>query len=145
MVGLHALEPLVDQRRLAGAALGDEREDVDVAIGPGLIEALQLGVAADEALVAGLGQAGDVDDAWRARQLGRFCAFRRCGRGVAAGCLFLIEHGRRLQARRLCFFLKRRAYGGFMRNTLSGAVFFPLMRTGVFPSRLPSRSSAAIP
>jgi hypothetical protein len=64
---LHPLEPLVDQRRLAGAALGDEREDVGAAIGPGLIEALQFGVAADKALVAGLGQAGDVDDARRAR------------------------------------------------------------------------------
>src|SRR5215470_9508112 len=114
MVGLHALEPFVDQRRLAGAALGDKREDVGVAVGPGVIEALQLGVAADEALVAGLGQAGDVDNAVR-------------------------------QARRLRFFFKRRAYGGFIRNTLSGATFSRLTRTGVFPCRLPSRSSAAIP
>jgi len=103
------LEPLVDQRRLAGAALGDQREDVGAAIGPGVIEASQLGVASDEALVAGLGQAGDVDDARRAQQRGRFCAFRRCGRGVAAGCRFLIGYGRNLQARRLRFFLKRRA------------------------------------
>jgi hypothetical protein len=72
VVRLHALEPLVDQGRLAGAALGDQREDVGVAIGPGLIEALQLGVAADEALVAGLGQAGDVDKARRAQRLGGF-------------------------------------------------------------------------
>src|SRR6266850_6347104 len=69
MVGLHALEPFVDQRRLAGAALGDQREDVGVAIGPRLIEALQLGVAADEALVAGLGQAGYVD---KRRTRGRY-------------------------------------------------------------------------
>ena len=67
MAGLHALEPLVDQRRFAGAALGDEREDVGAAIGPGLIEALQFGVAADKALVAGLGQAGDMDNTRRAR------------------------------------------------------------------------------
>jgi hypothetical protein len=61
------LEPFVEQRRLAGAALGDEREDVGVAIGPRVIEALQLDVTADETLVAGLGQAGDVDDGRRAR------------------------------------------------------------------------------
>jgi hypothetical protein len=110
MVRLHALEPFVDQGRLAGAALGDEREDVGVAIGPRLIEALQLGVAADEALVAGLGQAGDVDDARRTRLLRRFCGFRRCGRGVAAGRLFLTGYRLSLQARRLRSFLKRRAF-----------------------------------
>jgi hypothetical protein len=67
MLCLHAFEPFVDQRRLASAALGDQRENVGVTIGPRVIEALQLGVAADEALVAGLGQAGDLDDARRTR------------------------------------------------------------------------------
>ncbi len=76
---LHALEPFVDQRRLAGAALGDEREDVGVAIDPRLIEARQLGIAADEALVAGLWQVGDVDNARRARRLGGLYGFRPCG------------------------------------------------------------------
>ena len=61
IVGPQSGQPFVDQRRLARAALGDEREDVDLAIGPGVVEAPQLGVAADEAFVGGLGEAVDVD------------------------------------------------------------------------------------
>jgi hypothetical protein len=51
-----------------------------------------------------------VDDARRVRQPGQFCAFRRRGRGMAAGCLFFIGYGLSLQARRLRFCLKRRAF-----------------------------------
>ena len=60
-VGLRPPQPFVDQRRLAGAAFRHQREDVDGAAGPGIVKALKFSVAADEALVGGLGQAGDVD------------------------------------------------------------------------------------
>ena len=40
-VGLQARQPFVDQRRLARAALGDEREDVGLFVAPGFVEALQ--------------------------------------------------------------------------------------------------------
>src|SRR6202030_36400 len=45
--GLHPLEPCVDQRRFAGAALGNEREDVGLAIGPSLIKAREFFIASD--------------------------------------------------------------------------------------------------
>jgi hypothetical protein len=61
VLGLQALEPFVYQCRFAGAALGDEREDVGVAVGPGRVEACEFGIAADQALVGGFGEAGDVD------------------------------------------------------------------------------------
>ena len=61
IVGPQSLQPFVDQRRLARAAFGDEREDVGLGIGPGVVEALQLRVAADEAFVGGFGEAADVD------------------------------------------------------------------------------------
>jgi hypothetical protein len=61
-VGLHPLEPLVDQCRFPGSAFGNKREDVGLTICPRLIEALQLGIAADEAFIGGLGQPRDLDE-----------------------------------------------------------------------------------
>ena len=60
-VGPQARQPFVDQRRLARAALGDEREDIGLFVAPCLVEALELRVASDQPLVAGLRQAADVD------------------------------------------------------------------------------------
>src|SRR5262249_30661912 len=61
IVGLHALEPLVEQRRLARAAFGDEREYVGLGLGPRLVEALQLGLAPGQAFVRGFGEAANVN------------------------------------------------------------------------------------
>ena len=40
-VGLEARQPFVDQSRFARAALGDERQDVDLVVAPGFVEALK--------------------------------------------------------------------------------------------------------
>jgi len=77
--------------RLAGASLGGSERIL-------VLRSAQASSSASarrrvrRALVAGLGQAGDVDDAWR-RGNSDFALFAMC-RSVAAGCLFLIEHGR---------------------------------------------------
>src|SRR5206468_11790062 len=78
-IGLQALQPLVDERRLARPAPGDQREDVGLRSSPGLVQALQLRFATDEALVAGLRQVRDVDaqlpsrraDRWQCHSLQR--------------------------------------------------------------------------
>jgi len=46
------LQPLFDRARLGRHRLGDQREDVGVAIGPRRIEARQLGARLTDALVA---------------------------------------------------------------------------------------------
>ena len=73
-VGAQALQPFVDQSRLARPAFGDEREDVGLAVAPGLVEALKLRVAPDQPLVAGFGQAGDGDQGRSAPAAGRIGA-----------------------------------------------------------------------
>src|SRR5208337_1252894 len=58
-VGLQAGQPLVDERRLARAALGDQRDYLGLVVAPGFGKLLQVLVAPDQAFVGGLGKAGN--------------------------------------------------------------------------------------
>jgi hypothetical protein len=50
----------IDQSGFAGAALGDERDDIDGGIGPSVVEVFQLRLTADEVFIRRLGQVGDI-------------------------------------------------------------------------------------